>query len=329
MTPPNGPLRAGHEPRLRRLALLAAAMLATGCAWLSGESAAPPPAFSGHAPDVSRDADNGGPARFFAFGDSGTGGEGQRRVAAGLAARASKAPPDFLLLLGDNFYPDGVESIDDPQWRTAFEEPYGDPALARPFYAVLGNHDHHGDVQAQFDYGAGHPRWILPAPWYEFRVALPGGSTADFFALDTTQLLDETPVAEMQLQWLAGALGRSRGRWQIVFGHHPFRSSRKFDDDYRARLEPILRGFGVDLALFGHDHYSQWLAPVDGVHCAIAGGGGGSDNDDDPEESLVAIWSEGGGGFADVTLDAQRLVVEFADADGRTLQRFEVEGATP
>jgi len=311
------------------LALQAAASLFSGCAWFAGEPPAPPPAFSGHAPDVSLDPDHAAAPRFFAFGDAGTGGKGQRHVAAGLAARARRTPPDFLLLLGDNFYPDGVASIDDPQWRTAFEEPYADPALARPFYVVLGNHDHHGDVQAQIDYGAGHPRWILPAPWYEFRVALPGGATADFFALDTTQLLDESPVAEAQLEWLAGALGRSRGRWQIVVGHHPFRTTRKGDDDYRARLEPILRGFGVDLALFGHDHYSQWLAPVDGVHCAIAGGGAAKDNDAATEQSLLALWSESGGGFADVALDTQRIVVEFADADGATKQRFEIAQATP
>jgi acid phosphatase len=318
-----------RAPRRRLAALLAAASFAAGCSWFAGDPPQPPPAFSGHAPDVALDPARATTPRFFAFGDSGTGGKGQRRVAAGLAARARKTPPDFLLLLGDNFYPSGVESIDDPQWVTAFEEPYGDPALARPFYVVLGNHDHHGDVQAQIDYGAAHPRWILPAPWYEFRVALPGGATADFYALDTTQLLDETPVAEQQLQWLAGALGRSRGRWQVVFGHHPFRSSHKSDDAYRSRLEPILRGFGVDLALFGHDHYSQWLAPVDGVHCAIAGGGGGRDNDVDAEKSLLALWSESGGGFADVMLDAERIVVEFADADGATRQRFEIPGAAP
>lgn len=330
----------------------AGALVLASCVLLAMACRAPraaPPAFASRAPDrIERPA---APPRFFAFGDFGTGGKGQARVAAGMAARAQATPPDFFVLLGDNFYPDGVASSDDSKWRTHFEEPYAAPCFARDFYVALGNHDHRGSVQAQLDYGASHSRWQLPAPWYAFTVALPSGATADFFVLDTTQLVDETAAAATQLSWLADALGRSSGRWQIVVGHHPVRSTQSRGlADYRERLEPVLAGFGVDLALFGHDHFSQWLppparggrssndsgstprgraAPFDELHVAIAGGGGGADNADSITPNPAAQWSSTGGGFADVTLADERIVVEFADADGQTQSRFEIAGGTP
>lgn len=33
-----------------------------------------------------------------------------------------KVNPDFILLLGDNFYNNGVTGVDDPQWQTTFQE---------------------------------------------------------------------------------------------------------------------------------------------------------------------------------------------------------------
>jgi acid phosphatase len=300
-------------------------LLAASCAWFAFTPPEPPPAFAGRAADLCIEPPR--PPRFFAFGDFGTGGAGQRRVAAGLAARARAKPPDFMVLLGDHFYPDGVDSAADPQWLTKFEQPYADPALQVPCYAVLGNHDHRGRPQAQLDYAATHPRFILPAPWYAFAVRLPGGRHADFFALDTTQLLDETAVCEAQLTWLSAAICESEARWQIVIGHHPVHSGADRGlAGYRARLEPVLRGCGVDLGLFGHDHFSQWLLPKDGLHVAIAGGGGGRDNETEPKPTPFAPFSASGGGFADVVLEDERIVVEFADADGATLRRFEVTG---
>ncbi len=316
-----------RDRRLARAGVPFTTLLLAACS-VSGGPRVPPPAFAGHAPDrLERPAE---PPRFFAFGDCGTGGKGQARVAAGMVARARAAPPSFFVLLGDNFYPDGVDDLDDSKWRTHFEEPYADAAFARPFYVTLGNHDHRGNVQAQLDYAHGHPRWLLPAPWYEFHVMLPGGAIADFYALDTTQLIDETAVAEQQLQWLADALGRSNGRWQIVLGHHSVRSTQSRNlGNYRERLEPVLRGFGVDLALFGHDHFSQWLVPVGELHVAIAGGGGGTDNANRANPNVLAEWSASGGGFADVTVTDERIVVEFANADGATQSRFEISGGTP
>src|SRR5690349_6730201 len=58
--------------------------------------------------------------RAFVFGDMGTAGRGQKAIAAAMAGRAREAGLDLLLTTGDNFYPAGVESVDDPMWRTHF-----------------------------------------------------------------------------------------------------------------------------------------------------------------------------------------------------------------
>ena len=43
----------------------------------------------------------------------------------------------FVALVGDNFYPDGVSSVQDAQFRSAFEALYG--PLGKPVLAVVGN----------------------------------------------------------------------------------------------------------------------------------------------------------------------------------------------
>lgn len=55
----------------------------------------------------------------------------------------------FLIALGDNFYNDGVTSIFDELWDTAFHDVYSTPSLDIPWYSILGNHDYHGNIQAQ------------------------------------------------------------------------------------------------------------------------------------------------------------------------------------
>src|SRR4051794_19915074 len=79
-----------------------------------------------------------GIVRFIALGDTGKGNPGQYQVGAAMGTHCATFGCDFVVLLGDNFYPNGVGSTDDPQWETAFKKPY--ETVNVPFYAVLGNH---------------------------------------------------------------------------------------------------------------------------------------------------------------------------------------------
>ena len=69
------------------------------------------------------------------LGDTGTGNEDQLKVADGMAKVCDQDGCDFVLLLGDNFYPNGVKSILDKQFYTKFEQVYN--KIKKPFFAVL------------------------------------------------------------------------------------------------------------------------------------------------------------------------------------------------
>lgn len=140
--------------------------------------------------------------RFAAMGDMGTGGPGQRKVAAMLAERAAQEPLHFWLTLGDNIYPWGVVSADDPAWEERFESVYGDAALQVPVYPTLGNHDYLGLPLAQVERSQLSSTWTMPDRYYAFSRSLADGTEVAFFALDTEMILSslEADVEDSPLE---------------------------------------------------------------------------------------------------------------------------------
>ncbi len=256
--------------RLRRLvAGISLALAATAALWARGEadsrecrpqSAVPPR--------------QGGAAYldFAAAGDTGSGNGRQAAVAAALGRYASTQPLGFVLLLGDNFYEDGVSSTDDPQWQRKFERMYDPSALNVPFYAVLGNHDYRKNAQAQVDYtDSGHgSRWRMPSRYYTVTCTLADGTRVELFALDTNGLASDAA----QKAWLASALDASTARWKIVFGHHPVYSNGHHGNSPALieALAPILSG-RADAYISGHDHDLQILQAEGGVRYVVSGAG--------------------------------------------------------
>ena len=127
---------------------------------------------------------------FVVIGDWGRDGASKQRDVAGQMGKAAAASGSkFVIAVGDNFYEDGVQSVDDPHFRASFEDVYTAPSLQTPWYAILGNHDYHGNVDAQIAYSAKSARWHMPARYYTRTESLPGGGSADFFFLDTSPFL--------------------------------------------------------------------------------------------------------------------------------------------
>ncbi len=209
---------------------------------------------------------------FAAAGDTGSGNARQAAVAASMAAYSSSNPLAFVLLLGDNFYEDGVKSTTDPQWQTKFEKMYDAAALNVPFYAVLGNHDYRENAEAQVDYTKAAPgsRWRMPARYYGVGCTLADGSTVDLFGLDTSTWVSDAA----QRQWLDRALDASTARWKIVFGHHPVYSNGHHGNSAGLieALAPIL-AHRADVYISGHDHDLQVLQPQGGVRYLVSGAG--------------------------------------------------------
>ena len=219
------------------------------------------------------------PLTFLAVGDWGRDGAfHQAEVAKRMGETAADVHARFIVSVGDNFYEDGVASVDDPQWRSSFEAVYAAPSLQVPWQVTLGNHDYHGNTQAQIDYSKTSPRWRLPARWYSFTETAPDGATVEFFVLDTSPLISDyykdgaakVKVAGQdtaaQLAWFEAAIARSTADWKLVVGHHPIYSGNKRggesggSPDLVAKLDPILQRYRVPLYLNGHDHDLQHIA---------------------------------------------------------------------
>src|SRR6186997_2584089 len=103
--------------RQGRLFVVICALLA-GCSW--GESE-PPPGSEGAAADAAASSpaiDAASPEvttlRFVAMGDTGNGNQQQKKVAAAVRDLCAAEGCDFVLLLGDNIYDKGADSVDDP-----------------------------------------------------------------------------------------------------------------------------------------------------------------------------------------------------------------------
>src|SRR5687767_6356275 len=140
-------------------------------------------------------------ANVLAMGDWGAGGRNQKAVAATLArhVQTSERKFDAMVLAGDNFYT-LITGIDDPKWKTMFEEMYDPKILDFPFYAALGNHDYSNEVfLSEFAYTQANPksRFKLPGRWY--RVDLPDAEDP----IVTVLMLDSNQPWLGELGWKA------------------------------------------------------------------------------------------------------------------------------
>jgi tartrate-resistant acid phosphatase type 5 len=265
-----------------------------------------------------------GELRFFALGDTGNASAEQFQVGRTIAAHCRAHGCDLGVLLGDNFYPDGVGAADDPQWQSKFEAPYAELlASGIRFHAVLGNHDY-GDAADvsraahQVARSAVDPRFVMPAAHYRFERG-----PARFAALDTQMLA----LHAAQEGLVAAAAAHSAGTprpWLVVLGHHPYLSNGT-NGNAGPRLSRFLEEVvcrQADLYLAGHDHNLQVLtAPGCEALLVVSGGGGYATYPVGSRQP--SLFQAQAHGFAYITLSANRLIVEMIDAAGQVLFRHE------
>jgi tartrate-resistant acid phosphatase type 5 len=273
------------------------------------------------------------PVTFLAIGDWGRKGSAeQRRVAVQLAQAAREANCRFVITTGDNFYPRGIRK-GDRHWRQSFEEVYTASELACPWFPVLGNHDHLGDVKAQIAYSAKSSRWSMPARYYHRTEVLNDGGTAGFFFIDTTPLqgrpwwqLRGRTAAKRQLKWLRGALAGSRSDWKIVVGHHPVMSGgpNVAHPAFAKELRGLFKRHGVQVYLSGHNHNLQHH-DVDGTHYLTSGGGSKSS----PARPISGTrFAAKATGFLTAGLSSGAMAIAFIDSDGHRLYAAEISRST-
>lgn len=261
-----------------------------------------------------------GRLRLFALGDTGTGGETQYQVAAAMEARCKDSGADAILLLGDNAYQNGMQTIDDPQWQTKIWDPYGSPCLSQlPIYPVLGNHDYKGNPQAQIDYSVVNKRWRFPNRFYDIQF----GDLATVVAFDSEISEMCWRPTQCTVDFMADSLAHSTALWKIVMAHHPLDSSSGHGFSHTGGLrglflEPYLCN-RADLWLSGHVHYLEHLAPKDcRLEMFIAGGGGG-ELYPDIEKTEASKFVQAINGFLELDLDAKRMKATFIGVQGQVL----------
>lgn len=258
------------------------------------------------------------------IGDWGAGGPVQRRVAQGIVdfVQAPTAPSrpralTAIISTGDNIYPNGVKSVDDPQWVSKYERVYADDVFNVPWWAVLGNHDYRGDVDAQIAYGKKNPRWNMPNRTWDTRFRAGADAEMAVFGIDTQQLLQRSKGWTEQLTELETRLQAAASvTWKVVVGHHPMRSYGHYrDQSWMLRdVKPILERHGVHLYLCGHDHDLQVIRhPEDSVVCIVSGAGGGYRATAWGAHTKYALTR---GGFATMMADEKKLLTYVHDAHG-------------
>jgi hypothetical protein len=211
-------------------------------------------------------------------------GEGQRSVARGMVSEDRRAPVDALLLLGDNFYPDGLQrhelvkrirrnlvmpfchfaSSSGPRW-TEVADACSVPEDERnpvPIFAVPGNHDYNSPESP------GLQRDEVPeflANWnMDFKVS-DGVALADDLTL--LRIDSEDVGIQGSARSLRLGLDSARGRFRIVATHEPL-SLRPGESPPPGSYKGLVRRAIADafrapqLILAGHDHNLQ-VVPID------------------------------------------------------------------
>jgi len=263
---------------------------------------------------------------------------------------------DFILSLGDNFYPHGVSSINSTRFQETWKDVYNAPTIRNlNWYITAGNHDYFEDVCSQVEYSRREPRWKYPALSYARRF-ITEKITVTLVSIDTQVIGKQKETFNKDWkEWKHGIskmLNFTREElkrdadWRIVFGHHPMFSGGRRSGDYmvRAKLLPILEKYNVDLYITGHDHNMQhWVNNTQAarnksdkkgsLHHVILGTGGGSKlykkNEKNVEENeelgMRMAKYEKKLGFGYFSVGRKRLCFRFIGVEGKELHKYCIE----
>ncbi|MEO8334438.1 MAG: tartrate-resistant acid phosphatase type 5 family protein [bacterium] len=278
-----------------------------------------------------------GALTFLAFGDWGRNGESpQREVAVQLGETARAFDAKFFLVLGDNFYPNGVQSVNDPQWRTSLENVYTAYPLGVDWYVALGNHDYHGNPQAEVDYSKVSRRWRMPSRYYSITKTVAPNVTAQFLIIDTSPFIEayrKEPESyhvagadtARQRRWIESTLKASTAQWKFIVGHHNVFSGgkRTVMPDMERLLVPIMKKYGVNAYICGHEHHLEHIQPeANGPHYFISGAAAEAN---EAPGTKGTRFSTAGPGFLAMSLFADSMLVQAIGQRGNVLYRASIK----
>ena len=175
-------------------------------------------------------------------------------------------PNEPLVILGDNFYPSGINSPDDNQLEM-FKDTFKD--TKSPIYSILGNHDYLQNPEAQIN----HDNWVMNDWYYKKEY-----DNVDLYFMDTTQFaihdwvplekiekvhnIDYQTLIGVQLEWLNTEMAKNKNKKKIVFGHYPVITNGRYIQKMKPLYDYLIYTFkrnNVSLFISGHEHNIQYI----------------------------------------------------------------------
>lgn len=268
---------------------------------------------------------------FLVLGDFGRVGDYyQKQVATELGNAMVVTDADFVVSVGDNFYPSGVQSTQDYHWISSFETIYTNPSLYKDWYVALGNHDYQGNIQAQIDYSEVSRRWNMPSTYYSKIFEIDKDNKVLLVVMDTNPFIDSYQGKEKypqlahqdpqeQLTWLENTLSNpdTSIKWKIVVGHHPLysggkRKNSKDTKDFEADFADFFDQQKVDAYICGHEHDLQIIKPKDRYTTQFLSGAASEVRSSGGSENTIFWASEPG--FMSFSVNSNQLVVQVIKA---------------
>lgn len=278
---------------------------------------------------------------FLVIGDFGRYGQyHQKEVAAQMGKASMTIDSEFVISVGDNFYPNGVQSTTDHQWIASFENIYTNISLNNNWYVALGNHDYRGNIQAQLDYSKISRRWQMPDTYYKETFELEDGSKMLMVVMDTNPFIDSyhEKGGEMyqniivqdttaQRKWLTETLGNSNAKWKIVVGHHPLYSGgkRKNSEDtkgFEKKFADYFDKYKVDAYLCGHEHDLQVIKPKGRYTTQFLSGAGSEVRTSGNREGT--LFAAASPGFMAFSITDNKMLVQLIDSEGKIIYKTQI-----
>lgn len=254
--------------------------------------------------------------KFIGLGDWGETSEttGVLAVRDGLVKQAQTGEYAFILAVGDNFYNNGVASVNDSQWRTTWYERWGVGSnITLPWIALLGNHDY-GNASAQIAYFNSsqpeHEYWLMPSQNYSVDATIASGEKFKLVITDTQYI-----GADADYEWLAEEFADDSASLVYSVGHHNIYSAAAAGDNsssWMVRLRDVIEDTtSVKAYICGHEHDMQYLRANSTDYFMIGGGGRSlSEGQTYPGTAAETVYFSNSYGFALYDVDPVNKVVD-------------------
>ena len=228
----------------------------------------------------------------------------------------AQSDPEFIISMGDLVEDGGNYG----QWDKFYFGPAKDLISNRPFISTLGDHEGSGDEGELVEHFL-FPELEHEELWYSFDYGM-----VHFISLDYRH-----EDSEKMMTWFEEDMRASEAKWNIVFMHRPsynLGGHRSFWGN--PHWPDLFQKHKVDVVFGGHSHIYERFHPVytagneDWPITYVTTGGSGASLYDAVQNPVLA-YAQSVNHYADVNLDAEKLVLRTYDIDGMLIDSLQID----